>query len=85
MNNINEIDEELEITPKGIALLSMLYCGLITDIDEPRFKGFWTLFENDMKESGYFIDDSGSNKIVKENTNTYELSESEKFLRGEKC
>ena len=58
MNNINEelLDDDNEmyqITPKGIALLSLLQCGLITDMDDPRVEGFWALFENGMRKNDY--------------------------------
>lgn len=62
MTNINEelFDELLDddnttyqITPKGIALVSLLQCGLINDMNDPRVEGFWMLFENGMRRSGY--------------------------------
>lgn len=44
------------ITPKGIAALAMLQCGLIQNIDDPRFGGFWALFTSDMTRLGYISD-----------------------------
>lgn len=41
------------IAPKGIAALAMLDCGLITDIEDRRFKVFWELFEARMKKLNY--------------------------------
>lgn len=63
MNNINEEllenddNEMYQITPKGIAILSLLQCGLISDMEDPRVEGFWTLFENGMMKSGYMVED----------------------------
>ena len=48
------------IAPKGIAVLAMLQCGLIQSMDDPRFEGFWTLFEGDMMRLGYIADREGS-------------------------
>lgn len=57
---IEPIDEDLDddneiyqLTPKGIALLSLLQCGLITDMDDPRAEGFWILFESGMRKNDY--------------------------------
>lgn len=44
------------IAPKGIAALALLQSGIIQSIEDPRFEGFWTLFENDMKKHNYIID-----------------------------
>lgn len=41
------------IAPKGIAVLSMMDCGLITDMEDRRFKVFWELFEARMKKLNY--------------------------------
>lgn len=47
-------DEELYvIAPKGIATLAMLRTGLIQSTDDPRFDGFWELFNSDMERLGY--------------------------------
>ena len=57
-NDANEEDtdkdeETYRITPKGIALFSMLQCGLINSIEDPRAEGFWILFETGMKKHEY--------------------------------
>ena len=49
-------EERYVIAPKGIALLAMIRCGLIRDTGDPRFEGFWTLFEHDMIRLGYIVD-----------------------------
>lgn len=41
------------IAPKGVAVLAMLDCGLITDIEDRRFEVFWELFEARMKKLNY--------------------------------
>lgn len=51
-----------QITPKGIAVMSLLQCGLITDMNDPRAEGFWTLFEDGMNKSGYIKDDTQDNE-----------------------
>ena len=51
--NDTDDEETYRITPKGIACLSLLQCGLVTDMNDPRIEGFWTLFENGMRTSGY--------------------------------
>ena len=43
------------ITPKGIATLAMLRTGLIQSTNDPRFEGFWQLFESDMERLGYIV------------------------------
>ena len=61
MNNINEelldeLDDDIamyQITPKDIAILSLLRCGLIDNMDDPKAEGFWILFENGMRTGGY--------------------------------
>lgn len=53
IDNDNEQEETYVLTPKGIATLSLLQCGLVTDIDDPRIEGFWTLFENGMRNHDY--------------------------------
>ena len=50
-------EEKYMFTPKGIAIISMLQCGLITDINDPRVEGFWTIFENGMRNSGYIVEE----------------------------
>lgn len=49
-------DARFVLSPKGIAILSMLQCGLVTTSADPRIDGFWTLFEQDMHRLGYFED-----------------------------
>ena len=39
-----ESEEKYVITPKGIATLN-----------DPRFEGFWQLFESDMERLGYIV------------------------------
>lgn len=46
-------EERYVLTPKGIATLSLLQCGLVTDINDHRIEGFWTLFENGMRTGEY--------------------------------
>ena len=50
-----ESEERYVITPKGIATLAMLRTGLIQNTDDPRFEGFWQLFESDMEKLGYVV------------------------------
>lgn len=39
--DIEKDDEEMyRLTPKGIAILSLLQCGLINSMDDPRANGF---------------------------------------------
>ena len=47
-----------QITPKGIAIVSMLRCGLIDNIDDPRVEGFWMLFEDGMRKGGYIVEEN---------------------------
>ena len=53
INDDENEEERYVITPKGIAYLSLLQCGLVTDINDPRIEGFWTLFEYGMRTGGY--------------------------------
>ena len=46
-------EEKYVITPKGIATICMLRSGLITDVNDQRFEGFWRMFSEDMKRCGY--------------------------------
>jgi len=46
-------EETYKIAPKGCAALALLRCGLITNIDDPRIDGFWTIFEKLMKDNDY--------------------------------
>lgn len=46
-------EEKWRITPKGIALLALIQTGLLDDSDDPRFDGFWTIFEAVMERHGY--------------------------------
>ena len=56
--NVYNNDEEMyRITPKGIALVSMLQCGLVDNIDDPRLEGFWALFEAGMRKHGYIVEE----------------------------
>ena len=50
-----ESEEQSVITPKGIATLAMLRTGLIQSTNDPRFEGFWQLFESDMERLGYIV------------------------------
>lgn len=49
--------EEYRLTPKGIAVIAMLQTGLVSDMDDPRIDGFWTIFEAVMKRNGYVEED----------------------------
>jgi hypothetical protein len=55
MNNKkdNDNEERWRLTPKGLAFIAMQQVGLINDMDEPRFEGFWTIFERLMERHGY--------------------------------
>lgn len=53
VSDLLEEEESYEITPKGLACLALMQVGLITDINDSRADGFWTLFELSMKEKGY--------------------------------
>ena len=57
----NDDEERYVITPKGIACLSLLQCGLVTDINDPRIEGFWALFENGMRTGGYVKEEEYDN------------------------
>ena len=56
-DNNNEDEEKYVITPEGIATISLLRCGLVNDMNDPRINGFWTLFENDMGKCGYMTEE----------------------------
>ena len=60
-DNNTEDEEMYRITPKGIALFSMLQCGLINSVEEPRFEGFWTLFEAGMRKHDYVQEEDNDN------------------------
>lgn len=49
--------EEYRLTPKGIAVIAMLQTGLVSDMDDPRIDGFWTIFEIIMRGNGYVEED----------------------------
>jgi len=51
-------EETFRITPKGIAALAMIQCGLIQSMDDPRLGGFWTIFSNDMQEHGFVLEEN---------------------------
>ncbi len=50
-------DARYVLAPKGIATLSMLQSGIVTTWEDPRIDGFWTLFEQGMRQAGYVEDD----------------------------
>lgn len=50
-------DEVYTITPKGIASLALAQCGLITNSNDPRVDGFWTIFEASMRMCGYIVEE----------------------------
>ena len=50
-----ESEEKYVITPKGIATLAMLRTGLIQSTNDPRFEGFWQLFEMAMERPGEIV------------------------------
>lgn len=52
-----EEDELYVITPKGLAALCMIQCGLVDGFSDPRIEGFWTLFEHGMKNAGFKMTD----------------------------
>ena len=53
----NEEDEKYRLTPKGIATVALMQSGLVYDIHDPRIEGFWRLFEQDMRNSEYIVED----------------------------
>ena len=53
----SESKEEYRLTPKGIAVIAMLQTGLVSDMDDPRIDGFWTIFETIMRRNGYVEED----------------------------
>lgn len=53
----HEDEERFVTTPKGIAVFAMLECGLIQSIEDPRVNGFWRMFEQDMRRSGYVVEE----------------------------
>ena len=58
LDNVEDDDNvKYQITPKGIAALSLMRCGLVSGLDDPRIEGFWTLFEDGMKKSGYIVEE----------------------------
>lgn len=48
-----EEEETYKLAPKGCAVLALLDCGLIADIDDARIDGFWTIFEKLMEDNDY--------------------------------
>jgi len=56
-SEVPEEDEELMLSPKGIATLALLQVNLVNDGEDPRIDGFWTLFETMMRKSGYVSDE----------------------------
>lgn len=46
-------EEKYVITPKGIAVLALMECGLIDSTDDPRINGFWRCFDQEMMKAGY--------------------------------
>lgn len=51
--------EAYKISPKGIAVMAMIRSGLIRSAADPRFLGFWELFESNMRKHGYASENSG--------------------------
>ena len=51
--DVPEEDEELMLSPKGIASLALQQVNLVNDCEDPRIDGFWTLFETMMRKNGY--------------------------------
>lgn len=45
MPEIAEPKEELQLTPKGCALVAMLQSGLISSVEDTRVEKFWEIFE----------------------------------------
>lgn len=58
----SEGEEVYTITPKGICVLAMQRCGLISDMYDPRFEGFWELFVNDMTRHNYIASSEESHE-----------------------
>ncbi len=53
MKRKDEDNERYALTPKGLANVAMLQTGLIDNLDDPRFEGFWSIFVASMNEHGY--------------------------------
>ncbi len=53
MKRKDEDNERYALTPKGLANVAMLQTGLIGNLDDPRFEGFWSIFVAGMNEHGY--------------------------------
>lgn len=52
-SEVPEEDEELMLSPKGIATLALQQVNLVNNCEDPRIDGFWKLFETMMRKSGY--------------------------------
>ncbi len=50
-------EDAFRITPKGIAAIAMIQCGLIQSLGDPRLKGFWTIFSNGMQAHGFISEE----------------------------
>lgn len=50
-------EDRYTITPKGIAFLELINCGLIDDLDDERAERFWDKFELGMYKHGYIRND----------------------------
>lgn len=50
-------EERYFASPKGLATLAMWQCGLIQSTDDPRFDGFWCIFEQRMIKANYIVRD----------------------------
>lgn len=46
-------DETWQLTPKGMALVSLKEVGLLEDNEMGQFNAFWILFENRLLNSNY--------------------------------
>ena len=59
MKRKDENNERYALTPKGLANVAMLQTGLIDNLDDPRFEGFWSIFVAGMNEHGYIKPSEG--------------------------
>lgn len=57
MDELISDNDVFVLTPKGIATVALSRCGLITNSNDPRVDGFWTIFEGCMRKSGYIVEE----------------------------
>lgn len=46
---------EDNISPKELAALALIQTGMVSDLEDPRIDGFWTLFCKSMDDCGYIM------------------------------